>query len=430
VIAFVEPGAVVRVAVEERDKGEAVLVLTGLGEPTTVKLKVSWSRLQAFRDGLAEDLYKAVQDIEDLIQLQNWDDIRKAVNSLANVGSRMMYDLMKKAEEKAFWTFLNDNFPEAFSSEPTESYEPPLIEVDSPGEFIPFGIISPAGATWNIRDGDLRSLRRAMFNFLGMKGIIRHAPLPPEAGETGKSKDNLLWNPKRLPIKFFYDSNLDGAKEEKKFFFDVMAKHIDADGPWPNHLVNEDNVHAKLASALWETGRKLNGDLREVGEWGDQVHHFSCHCDTESEAVSEYSIEVRDGSIGPFRITLNELKPALRDARLADKDDRNTGKPLLFLNACGSAVGSPKNLPAFPQTFAESHRAVIGTEATMPDGVAAIMAERFYLNLLAGSNAGQSLHKAKWHLVDMYYNPLGALYTLHGETGLHISDPKPELAER
>ena len=70
------------------------------------------------------------------------------------------------------------------------------------------------------------------------------------------------------------------------------------------------------------------------------------------------------------------------------------------------------------------------TEAKIPDGVAAIMAERFYLLLLGGLSTGKSLHKAKWHLVDMYYNPLGALYTLHGEPGLRVSHPVSELAER
>jgi hypothetical protein len=276
-----------------------------------------------------------------------------------------------------------------------------------------------------------------MFNFLGMKGIIRQVRRLPQAEvgeapwrEEAVAQDNLLWNRAGLPIKFFYDSNLAGALMEKHFLFEAMAEYIDADGPWPNDRVNAGNVHALLASALWETSRKLNGDLRKTNELGDQVHHFSCHCHTEARAVSDYSIEVRAGSIGPFKIKLNKLKAALREAKWSTNLDASTDKPLLFLNACGSSAGSPKDLPAFPQAFAESHRAVIGTEAKIPDGVAAIMAERFYLLLLGGLSAGKSLHKAKWHLVDMYYNPLGALYTLHGEPGLQVSHPVSELADR
>jgi len=248
----------------------------------------------------------------------------------------------------------------------------------------------------------------------------RRRPIPLE-------QDRLLLNRPKLPIKFFYDANLPGAVTEREFFAS-MADFIEMDGPWPDLPgggVNQRNIASKLGTALWRFGQRFDGSSREPT---DQVHHFSCHCRTESELAADYALSFGTQKLGPFEVSLHELKAALRNVRGASpRLPGAPARPIIFINACGTSAGSPKGLPTFLQTFSESHRAMIGTETKIPDIVAAAICEKFYIGLLGGLSVGRSLHDARWHLVDFHRNPLGILYTLHGDPGLRVSHPLPNL---
>jgi hypothetical protein len=53
--------------------------------------------------------------------------------------------------------------------------------------------------------------------------------------------------------------------------------------------------------------------------------------------------------------------------------------------------------------------------------VAEYIARRFYSHLLTGCDLAAALLNARNDLLDQYGNPLGALYTIFGESGLYIS---------
>jgi len=48
------------------------------------------------------------------------------------------------------------------------------------------------------------------------------------------------------------------------------------------------------------------------------------------------------------------------------------------------------------------------------------MAQYFYEQLLRGNDLAEALLESRTQLFNNYFNPLGALYTIHGESGLHI----------
>jgi hypothetical protein len=426
-------GATVRIVLWENKSGRAMVVLEAGGERRRIATKVQWSRLEAFRDKLVERLYQAVRATGGVRQQDDWDRIREAVGLLDDIGSSMMYDLFEGAREAEFWNFLVGHVPTLAEGGPPAGYEPPLIEVEAADEYIPFGLIPALGEKSDKSITDLPSLRQAMFHFLGMASVIRQVQFvwPADDVQGGRpasiSQDRLLWNEGKLPLKSFQDSSLYGAQIDYQFFAG-LADFIELDGPWPSEAagdVDESTVAPKLANALWRPFLRFDGRDREPG---DQVHHFSCHCHTDLGLTGDYSLSLGSEAAGPFDISMEKLKSALRKERaVSPKRVQGVGSPLLFFSACGSSSSSPKGLPRLPQMFAESHRAMIGTETEVPDEVATTIGETFYLSLLSGSTVGQSLHNARWYLVDFYRNPLGVLYTLHGDPGLRVSHPWPDL---
>jgi hypothetical protein len=430
----VNRGAALRIILMEVNRA-AVIGLEHRGVVTEVPTRLSWSQLEAFRDDLAEELLSAVRATRELLQLTVWSEVNKAVLLLEAVGSRMMFDLFEPPNEEIFWKFLHKHLSYHPGEGPPAAYEPPLIEVEAVDELIPIGLI-PA---FDLQDqgpiDNLQKLRRFMFRFLGMAAVIRYVganPSPTDEEEANNAlgtidQDRLLLNENKLPIKLFHDSTLHGATVEHAFFED-MATFIELDGPWPQDAdasIDENTITSKLAGALWRSSLRFNGSDRE---FADQIHHLSCHCRVNPKLAAGYRLSFGTETLGPFEVSLNGLKAALRNVRnMHPRTVSESGKPLIFINACGSSGGTPKGLPTFPRTFAGSHRAMIGTETKIPDEVAAAVCETFYLSLLGGRTVGQSLHEARWHLVDFHHNPLGILYTLHGEPGLRVSHPIPQL---
>jgi ketosteroid isomerase-like protein len=71
------------------------------------------------------------------------------------------------------------------------------------------------------------------------------------------------------------------------------------------------------------------------------------------------------------------------------------GRPLVFVNGCGSATG-PSSLPSVAHAFLESGAlAVVGTIADVGDAHAATLAETFYREALGGAPLGNALREAR-----------------------------------
>jgi hypothetical protein len=430
----VDRGAALRIVLTE-SKGKVVVGLESGSDLPKIPTNLLWSRLEAFRDDLAGYLLKAVRATRALLDLSDWHEIDRAVNLLERIGSRMIFDLFDGPGEEVFLKFFARHVPYHPQWGPPAAYEPPLIEVEAADQYIPFGLLPVFESPDSGPIDNLPKLRQAMFRFLGMATVIRYVGTTAASAESETAdqtlvtidQDRLLLNEQKLPIKFFHDSTLYGATVEREFFA-KMTEFIELDGPWPNdadHGVDQSNIAPRLAAALWRSSQRFDGSSRGPA---DQIHHLSCHCHVPPELAADYRLSLGTEDLGPFEISLHDLKASFQKLRKeSPRRAADRSRPIIFINACGSSAGSPKGLPAFPQTFVESHRAMIGTEAKIPDEVAAAMCETFYLSLLGGRTVGKSLHDARWNLVDFNRNPLGILYTLHGDPGLRVSDPRPDL---
>lgn len=93
--------------------------------------------------------------------------------------------------------------------------------------------------------------------------------------------------------------------------------------------------------------------------------------------------------------------------------------PLVFLNGCGTVGFSPDALSPFINKLVNDLGAagVIGTEVTVWEELATVVAEMFLKNFLAGDSAGEALLKVRRALL-VDNNPLGLIYTLYAPAHL------------
>jgi CHAT domain-containing protein len=162
-----------------------------------------------------------------------------------------------------------------------------------------------------------------------------------------------------------------------------------------------------------------------------QIHHLAGHSDTRAREPADYELEIAgdDGESRP--ITFLRL---YNEFMFADTDSTPVGaiahlplKPLVFLNACGSAHKDPRRVYSWPEWFLQTgHCAVIGPETLVPDDAAAQYACFFYEALFSQRTAGEALVLARRELLHQYGNPLGLLYVLYGDSSVSVDHPIPQ----
>lgn len=96
-------------------------------------------------------------------------------------------------------------------------------------------------------------------------------------------------------------------------------------------------------------------------------------------------------------------------------------QPLVFLNGCSTAAFNPYAPSPFVVQFVKTRRAgaLIGTEVTVWEILAAEMAEKFFEAFLNNVAAGDALRRAR-RLLLRKNNPLGLVYTLYGRAELAL----------
>jgi CHAT domain-containing protein len=155
----------------------------------------------------------------------------------------------------------------------------------------------------------------------------------------------------------------------------------------------------------------------------DQVVHFSCHCKAGSGAAwHDYELQLAaDPLQQPQSLKLWDLHNEIRRAQPWNHADRSRTMPLVFINACTSAIVDPRSAASILTPFAKNeNRALIGTMALVEDQVAARFSRCFYQFLFSGECVGAALRRARWQLLSDGANPLGILYVHFGDAGLRV----------
>ncbi len=179
----------------------------------------------------------------------------------------------------------------------------------------------------------------------------------------------------------------------------------------------------KLARLLVEQGEAVRG---EDGGTRYSVVHIHAHADTGKPSTHKahtLKFAFRTRPRWWFRGRLHEvlIPNGKLDVEAGDASRPRPDGPLLFVNACGGAAGSHSGGLGLAHNFLLSgYRAVIGPRVSVPGQVAECLARYFYEALPAPLDLGGALLAARRGLLSKYCNPLGALYTIHGESQLYI----------
>jgi hypothetical protein len=297
------------------------------------------------------------------------------------------------------------------------SDEVPLIQVEGPTDGFPFEMLPLFGDGLPGREDVQRTARR----FLAFSAAVwRVPPVPGRRG--GATSGQRLVTKGPLPLSLFWFQPMRGARDEHDYFAGRETL-VELAGPWPKPKMDEDEVLDRLGAVLFDPSLRFPPD-----ETGREllIQHFACHCDTAGDEPAYYELELAGGPDESCSIRLGELGAGF-DARQRDLTYRQ--RPLVFLNACGSAHADPWRVYSWPQWFlANGHRGVIGTETLVPDRAAARFSRFFYDELLGGTPLGAALVRARRRLLAECLNPLGILYVLYADPDITIHYQQKELS--
>ncbi|GAB4050537.1 CHAT domain-containing protein [Catellatospora paridis] len=293
----------------------------------------------------------------------------------------------------------------------------PMVELHCHDETLPLELLPlfDFGSLPPLRTYD--DLVRAASRFLGFATVVRRV-VPARA-----TADSVLRNEPALPVQFLRHRELGSARDEERFLTSLGA-HVQVEGPWPV-AQDEEAVRTSLLRALYD-GAPLDGGTG--GGTPVQVQHFACHCDTSAEFDDDYALVLSTRNGKTRRVTFGELREGYYDRFFADRSTAGH-RAVIILNACASSRTNPLTAYSFPRWFLNhGHRAFIGTETDVPDGVAGGFAAAFYGRLLeARRPLGEAVVWARRDLLRDFRNPLGLLYVMYGDTQLTVERARPGI---
>ena len=392
-------GAALRLVVEGKEGERSLSAFDGDAQVPRWRLDLNPPALKS----LIEELPEALGEIHDLagntLEVDEARSIR-AVNKLLYFSRNVGYGLFREhpgllydlARARAIGA-LNPAVP------------PQIIEVTSPEQFFfPFELLRWQDIPYD--DLPHRPADRVRL-LLGMSSIIRR-----QVSGTSAASDAKLPNSDRLPVTIFRHPWLPATIEEVNYLGD-SKQLVNLYGPWPDdEVLNTDDAVRHIIDSRVPIGTR---------EWGgpSAVLHFACHC-----TVNGANDRHRCLTVGPDKaITLSALKNESEGKAASGLGPR----PMVFLNACRSTVPVPREADrgAFTEfLLAGQFPGVLGTLFDISDTVAAHFAVVFYEALLSGRTVGEAMYDARWHLMERHGNPLGLLYTFHGNVDLAVSHPR------
>ncbi|GAA1414528.1 hypothetical protein GCM10009601_02490 [Streptomyces thermospinosisporus] len=385
--------------------------------PLSVTL-VGSDALTRARHELDRELTRLKDDLPSLA-VEDDKDLDRVFQRLHSLGRSLLFTLFgpRPTVLKGLQSFWRQAVP--FARNP--ALPPPLVECAGPGdsflplEFLPLSDIAPGP-----RIDNRAEFVTACSTFAGFSCIVRRALLPaPIRGGTGATA--LSTGPQgRLPARFLYYEDLDGAMTELAWFTGAAHAHVDLEGPYPH----EANGEPTLAEQIFDPRLLLDGARRALP---DQLQHFACHCYTRSDDPLAAEIEL-SGAGHHSRTTLRTLGADLV-ALAVSHDERDFELPLVTMNACGSGRMRAQDAPSFPYLFLmNGNRGFIGTETEIPDDVAAAFSQAFYERfLIRRIPLGRALLESRRHLLHTLGNPLGLSYAAYADPDLHV---RPTMEEQ
>ncbi len=421
-------GAVLKFSLEISNNGSELTITPHNAQPLPpIAGNLSLTGLGTLRESLGKDLDDFKDKVGSALEVSNWQSLSQSLRKLHEKGRALAFQLFGM-ELRKITELLRQHCPHRVT-DPAQLASPdffgwsetdalPRVEVNAllenfiPMEFLPLFNMTEPEEVKNLSD-----LYKVASSFLGFSVVVKRADTRLGAA---KLQNLMLENVPKLPIKFFRYDGLAGVRKEMEFF-QHWEEHIDLEGPWPDVHHPAQEFEKLFADHIWHFRRRFDGNDRESA---DQIHHFSCHCDTKSDDSANYHVELGHDPQTRRKVTIGKLNA--RFGELAAGGDRcpDSPPPFVFFNACGSSKIKPGEMASFPRLFFTiGSRGFIGTETRIPDQVAAEFSKYFYTKLLSGYPLGDAVQAAKRMLLTRYNNPLGVLYTVYADPDLVVSQP-------
>jgi hypothetical protein len=382
----------------ERTGGVDSLVLS-VPDPTRVifRATVRAKDVNAAVDHLRVTLEKIHDIAGNSLQLtpQQSSDTVDAMNDVA---PGLAYGLFRGQPLGRFYEIARLRSPAAL----VPAHPPRIVEVRTPEDFaFPFELLP-----WQLLPRANRDPAIRARCLLGMSAIVRR-----RLDEERRTAWGRIENHPVLPVTVFRHENLTAADREIDYL-NKAGDVVDLNGPWPRPGQNLPPTTA--VRHLLDSREGLDDATRRTTPVA--VLHLACHCDTKNDAVSQHFLDLGGphGTISYADLTTQASTPEAWSAARP--------RPLVFLNACGSAAPHLADRTSFTQFFIDQDFiGVLGTLCDISDEVAAHFAMVFYEALLRGRTVGEAMYDARWHLMDRHLNPLGLLYTYYGNPDLKLA---------
>lgn len=353
-----------------------------------------------------------------------WQPLRELLAAGRELGQRL-------ADQRSHdWRRLQRAFTRALAARGAAGFrwdDIPVIDVVAhddgyPVELLPV-FLPPAEHRKEGIDNDLDLMRLAE-RFIGFSAIVRR--YAPER----KLGDAVLPNDPTLPIQLFRYRELTargtipeagrGAGFAAEEAFLSSLRHVAVDGPWPTDET-EEQVREAAVAALYDPRRRLTD--REFPNRAAAIAHFACHCKSGSD-ITKFRVLLSTTNGEPRPLTYLHINDGYGG------DDDGDGEPeraAVIFNACGSSVIDARSALSFQRWFLRNdHPVFLGTQAKIPDPVAADFAKSLYGFLLGGFTFGEAVVLARRQLLSVSKNPLGILYVLYGNDRLRVEVEQPD----
>jgi hypothetical protein len=343
-------------------------------------------------------------------------DLAEIYDTLHRIGRRLFFTLfgLRKDVIDGVQQFWNRAAP--FGRNPEW---PPLVEsIGDKNSFLPLELLP----LFRMDPGEPVSSRAQFVEgcraLVGFSCVVRRTMLPVSVHGRIELKPISTG---RLPVRYLYVEELEGAQEELDWFSKVVGDRVDIEGPYPCLGTGAPG----LAQQIFDPRMSLAGICRETP---DQIQHFSCHCRTSLHDPFDNEIEL-SGNGHEIVMTLGTLTEDLL-MLLARSPEREFDLPLVFMNSCGSARMQATSSLSFPYVFLQNqNRGFIGSEIEMPDDLAAVFSRALYTRFVVHKvPLGRSLLDARNMVLNEFRNPLIISYSSYADPDLHIGPAGKEKA--
>jgi hypothetical protein len=331
------------------------------------------------------------------------------------------------------WTELQRAFTEArLGWHPFDWRNIPVVDVIAHGNGYPVELLPaflpPDGWRANDIENDIENdidLMRTAEYFLGFTAVVRR--IAPER----ELQPATLANDPTLPIQLFryrevaWDGSTPtvgvGAGFAREEAFLASLPDLTVDGPWPTDEPEAD-VKQRVIDALFDANQRLTPGTG--GHPAAALAHFACHC-TVKQHSEKFELLLSTQSGEPRKVTLADITAGYGTRGAARYLERPERAAVIF-NACGTSMIDPLSSLSFQRWFLRNrHPAFLGTQAAIPDEIAADFAELLYGFLLGGFSFGEAVVLARRQLLLAAKSPLGILYFLHGNDRLEVQRERP-----